>query len=179
MVAALTDSPDDNIAIIYGRLNYVDHDGNLVNVSQIPWEVVKQGVFIFMLIPHVGTLHRMDMFQKYGFFDETFKIAGDYDFILRVFENYEALYVPDVVQASMTVGGLSSNTCNWRKLWNEFKTVRQNHPYNRFAFGKGTVLAYSRLIRARVSLFLQEFTPAPVFRTLRYLKKKLFAHRTY
>jgi glycosyltransferase involved in cell wall biosynthesis len=45
-------------------------------------------------IIHVGALHHYTLFEKYGNFDATFKIAGDYDFLLRILPNELTSFVP-------------------------------------------------------------------------------------
>ena len=37
-----------------------------------------------MNICHVGVLHNKSLFEKYGFFDERYIVAGDYEFLMRV-----------------------------------------------------------------------------------------------
>jgi glycosyltransferase involved in cell wall biosynthesis len=39
-----------------------------------------------MLFSHTGCLHRDVCFQQFGFFNKTYKIAGDYEFLLRCVE---------------------------------------------------------------------------------------------
>jgi glycosyltransferase involved in cell wall biosynthesis len=47
-------------------------------------------------IPHQATFVKRELFNKYGMFDETFKITGDYDLLLRlvVKHSIQSQYVP-------------------------------------------------------------------------------------
>jgi len=56
--------------------------------------------------PHPGIFHNKNLFNKYGNFNNQYKIAGDYEFLLRVVGkvNYEIL---DLTSVNMLAGGIS------------------------------------------------------------------------
>jgi hypothetical protein len=60
--------------------------------------------------PHPGSFIKKIIYKKYGYYDETYKIAADYDFFLRniYFKNlkFKILNTPSV---RMRLGGLSTN----------------------------------------------------------------------
>ena len=58
---------------------------------------------------HVGAMHRRNIFARYGRFDATYRIAGDYEFLLRAREDLNAAFMPTVTVA-MGAGGLSDST---------------------------------------------------------------------
>lgn len=60
----------------------------------------------FMDIGHVGAFHNVSLFKKYGLFETGFKIAADYEFLLRPKEKLVALYL-DEVTVLMRIGGFS------------------------------------------------------------------------
>jgi glycosyltransferase involved in cell wall biosynthesis len=62
----------------------------------------------YMTVAHVGSLHRRDLYTRYGKYDTSFRIVGDYEFLLRVGNNLQAGFV-DVVTVTMGDGGISSN----------------------------------------------------------------------
>ena len=62
----------------------------------------------YMNVAHVGSLHHKSLFQKYGYFDQSYKICGDYEFLLRPRENLIAGYI-DKAMAIMRTGGTSDN----------------------------------------------------------------------
>jgi glycosyltransferase involved in cell wall biosynthesis len=56
-------------------------------------------------IPHQAAFTRREYFDRVGRFDETFRIAMDYDHFLRARENLKAHFVP-LVLAGMRTGGV-------------------------------------------------------------------------
>jgi hypothetical protein len=52
-------------------------------------------------------LHRRDMFAEHGGFDTSFRIAGDYDLLLRELSHRNALHVGDLVVARVRMDGVS------------------------------------------------------------------------
>jgi glycosyltransferase involved in cell wall biosynthesis len=59
--------------------------------------------------PHPGTFIKKIIYKKYGFYDETFKIAGDYDFFLRnIYFNNLKFKILDTPSVRMRLGGLST-----------------------------------------------------------------------
>ena len=58
---------------------------------------------------HVGAMHHRSIFAKHGQFDATYRIAGDYEFLLRARKDLHAAFMPTVTVA-MGAGGLSDST---------------------------------------------------------------------
>jgi glycosyltransferase involved in cell wall biosynthesis len=59
-----------------------------------------------MTTAHVGSMHRFDLFEKYGEYDKGYKIAGDYELLLRAGKNLNSMFVEEVT-AAMLGGGKS------------------------------------------------------------------------
>ena len=59
--------------------------------------------------PHPGVFIKKIIYKKYGYYDETYKIAGDYDFFLRniYFKNLK-FKILDTPSVRMRLGGLST-----------------------------------------------------------------------
>jgi len=58
--------------------------------------------------PHPTLFLKKDVYEKFGVFDLNFKIAADYDFMLRILSNgIKVKYVPEVLY-KMRVGGASN-----------------------------------------------------------------------
>ena len=59
--------------------------------------------------PHPTLFLRKYVYQKHGLFDTSFRVAGDYDFMLRVMLDKEInlCYLPEVI-TKMRMGGLST-----------------------------------------------------------------------
>lgn len=100
-----TAAPDE--AIAYGRVARYDATGNLVSVMGEPWEQCRRDFFRRMNLPHPATFHRTDLFGRFGKFDTTFRIAGDYEFLLRVLRDSRARFIRGEPVSAMRHGGLS------------------------------------------------------------------------
>ncbi|MGC8981918.1 MAG: NAD-dependent epimerase/dehydratase family protein, partial [Minisyncoccia bacterium] len=61
----------------------------------------------YMNNAHVGSLHNLKLFKEIGLFDTEFKIAGDYEFLLRKKDRLNAAFV-NKVTAIMKVDGVSN-----------------------------------------------------------------------
>jgi glycosyltransferase involved in cell wall biosynthesis len=59
-----------------------------------------------MTTAHVGSLHRFGLFEKYGNYDTDYKIAGDYELLLRPGKDLNSIFVGEVTVA-MLAGGVS------------------------------------------------------------------------
>ena len=77
----------------------------------------------YMCVAHVGAMHNADFFKCYGQFDSTFRIAGDYELLLRAGSNLKAGFVNKVL-VRMEIGGISNqNTAVFRETFR----ARLNH----------------------------------------------------
>jgi hypothetical protein len=71
--------------------------------------------------PHQGILHRRALFEARGEFDASFRIAGDYELLLRELLTDEPLFLPLTV-AAMSQGGLSDPV---RSSWLTIREMRR------------------------------------------------------
>lgn len=111
MAAQLVQLPPD-IGVAYGQIMLLNNDGvKLYPVGQ-PWEEVKERFKQVMCIPHPAVLHRRSLFVQRGNFDESFRIAGDYELLLRELKTNDAVFIPDIVLTAMRQGGVSSDPTN-------------------------------------------------------------------
>lgn len=61
-----------------------------------------------MQVAHVGSIHHLSLYQKYGIYDESYKIVGDYELLLRAGNKLNAGYI-DTITANMCPGGISDS----------------------------------------------------------------------
>lgn len=92
---------------VYGDLNFIK-DGQTIR----KWESCKfnSSLLVKGWMPAHPTLFlKREVFQKHGLYDISFKIAADYDFILRIFkdESLKFEYLPLVI-TNMSIGGVST-----------------------------------------------------------------------
>ena len=59
-----------------------------------------------MTTAHVGSLHRFDLFEKYGNYDTSYKIVGDYELLLRPGKDLNSMFVGEIT-VTMPAGGNS------------------------------------------------------------------------
>jgi glycosyltransferase involved in cell wall biosynthesis len=93
--------------VVHGRLNLVTPSGVVAETLGRPWAEARRAFLAGIMIPHPGTLHHRSLFEEHGFFDESYRIAGDYDLLLRELLEHEPLFVDRVV-VDMRFGGMSS-----------------------------------------------------------------------
>lgn len=102
----------NEIRVAYGQVMLVNNGGeNLYPIGE-QWEKLKDRFRQIMCIPHPGLMHRRSLFEQYGQFDESFRIAGDYELLLRELRVANAFYIPDLIMVAMRQGGISSNPAN-------------------------------------------------------------------
>jgi glycosyltransferase involved in cell wall biosynthesis len=123
-VATLLDAGrDPAINYVSGQAVLVDDNGRARRIvgRRWDWERMKR----YQHIAHPGSLHRRSLFAQYGNFDESYPIALDYDFLLRVGRNIRAGFVAEPV----TLMGMSgqSNTQAWR-AFRENRRIQSSHP---------------------------------------------------
>lgn len=94
--------------VVYGRVAIVSPAGKVLYYEGAPWEEVERRFQSLMCIPHPGLMHHRSIFNDFGFFDPSFRIAGDYELLLRELRRRDALFAPGIVVAGMSSGGVSS-----------------------------------------------------------------------
>lgn len=97
---------------VYGDLVYVK-PGNTNKVVRY-WKTGDLKVSKFRwgwTLPHPSLFIRKSVYDKYGLYNDSYKIAGDYDLILRLFykRNIETKYIPQVL-VKMRTGGASNGS---------------------------------------------------------------------
>lgn len=116
-----------NIRVAYSQIMLLSENGQELYLSGEPWQKVKQRFKQLMSIPHPGTMHRRDLFEQHGYFDESFRIAGDYELLLRDLKTADAEFIPDLVTVGMLQGGISSNPKNTLSQLHEVRRAQQKH----------------------------------------------------
>jgi hypothetical protein len=103
-------------------------------VEGIPWARVRDRLQHLMSFTHSGSFCHRTVFQDHGWFDEAFKIAGDYEFALRELKDREAHYVPGVIIIGMQFGGASRSLNNRLLTAREYCRARAMHGLNCFSW---------------------------------------------
>lgn len=111
MASELVKIPSD-ILVVYGQIMLLSSNEEILYPIGEPWRGVKERFKQVMSIPHPGLMHRRSLFEQHGNFDESFRIGGDYELLLRELKTNDAFFVPDIIMIGMRHGGLSSNPSN-------------------------------------------------------------------
>ena len=121
MLDAAARDPSTNF--VSGQALLVDDDGNVRRVVGKRWDFARMKRY--QIIAHPGALHRRELFHRFGNFDESYRIACDYEFLLRAGRDISAAFVAEPV----TLMGMSgqSNTQAWR-AFRENRRIQTSHP---------------------------------------------------
>ena len=91
--------------VFYGRVAVIDS-------AHRKWTVYSPGGHELlpnnMSIPHPATFVRRELYKRHGIFDESYAIAGDWDFMLRLYLAGERFCLIDKVLAAFDNAGISS-----------------------------------------------------------------------
>jgi glycosyltransferase involved in cell wall biosynthesis len=101
-----------NTLIAYGKIVLLGRDELPMFELGEPWAKLSSQFVRKMCLPHPAVFHRRGLFETYGRFDPSFRIAGDYEFLLRSKGDQTPLFLEDLVVSAMRPGGLSSNPSN-------------------------------------------------------------------
>lgn len=114
--------------LYYGRVDVVNGAGRTVRTLGVDWTRARAAFFNgVMLVPHSGMLHRATLFREYGKFDDTFRIAGDYEFLLRIVVNRPPRFLNSVCAISMGNSGISSSLSTRYQSLLEARRARAKH----------------------------------------------------
>jgi glycosyltransferase involved in cell wall biosynthesis len=118
----------ENIRVAYGKIMLISADRSLPpHPVGEPWDQIKDFFQQFMCIPHVGTMHRRTLFERHGKFDESFRIAGDYEMLLRELATCDAVFFPGITTAAQRLGGISSDAVNYLATLHEVWRAQRLH----------------------------------------------------
>jgi glycosyltransferase involved in cell wall biosynthesis len=112
-----------NLVFISSRVKMIDCNNKLIRIKG--WPITYPLFFKEMTVAHPGALHSKILFQKFGEFNTNYKIAGDYEFLLRPGTSIEALHI-DKVSVIMREGGASDSV---KAIKEHFKAVTSTGDY--------------------------------------------------
>lgn len=112
--------------LLSGRVAVVNREGEILQVLGRPWRRWSRNSLRWLPLPYPGVFHHRSVFADVGGFDDSFRIAGDYDLLVRVLEASDVEFVPEVL-TGMEWGGISSATDSELKMLREIAMVWQKH----------------------------------------------------
>jgi len=96
------------VRVVYGKLGLINARGELIYRIGISWDKFREKFRQGACIPHPATMYHKSLFEDHGYFDESFSIAGDYEFLLRELKYSDAFFLTGITMAAMQQGGVSS-----------------------------------------------------------------------
>jgi len=80
VLAAVASAPQAEI--IYGDIAFA---GQSSEVKHFP-NVLREGYLLENMMPHQASFIQRKLFEQYGLYDESYRVAGDYEFFVRMIE---------------------------------------------------------------------------------------------
>ena len=152
-IANTVNLADLQAKLVYSKVAIVNAQHELLYTVGEPWESAKIKLGDVMSVPHPGMLHHHTWFKKYGLFDTSYQIAGDYEMLFRGWPQENAAFVSDVIVVGMMQGGVSSMPRNairqLKEVWRAQKMRGKRFP------GRLLVAAMTRVyMRLIIQTFL-------------------------
>jgi glycosyltransferase involved in cell wall biosynthesis len=117
-----------HIRVAYGQVMLLNGGGERLYAIGEPWERLRQRFLKSMCIPHPGMMHRRSLFEAHGGFDESFRIAGDYELLLRELKVADAAFIPNLITVGMRQGkGESSHPDATLRVLQETRRAQRMH----------------------------------------------------
>ena len=100
--------------VFFGDVVYFRNSNFKKIIRSYPAKNFDQKILMYgNMPPHTGSFYKKEIFQKYGYYKTNFKIAGDFEHILRIIKvkklDYEIL---NLIITRMRTGGLSGKNFN-------------------------------------------------------------------
>jgi glycosyltransferase len=96
---------------------------------------------------HPTLFLRREVYEKYGQFDTSYRIAADYDFILRIFSQpgFSAIYLPEIF-INMRMGGASTGSLKnlLKKSKEDYLILKRNKTGNIFTLFRKIISKFSQ-----------------------------------
>lgn len=133
--------------IIMGKINFVDNKGVVIKEFPANAQLSKTAYERNQMINHPATIVPCWVYEKYGLYDEQFRIAADKDWFHRIYpQNIPFLYLDDSL-TNMRKGGASGHL-TYRKMVKEQVRFFKNKYGVSFRFIGHMLLWHVRYIKA-------------------------------
>jgi glycosyltransferase involved in cell wall biosynthesis len=117
----------EGLDLCHGLAAQVDASGRVVRTfgRHAPKHVLMRK----MRIAHPTVVVRREIYQRYGAFSIGFRIAGDHEFILRIWDRIKIGFLPEVL-VHMEIGGMSTSNENVVRSYRESMAAAILHGAN-------------------------------------------------
>jgi glycosyltransferase involved in cell wall biosynthesis len=92
--------------LCHAYIAQINRQGSLV--KRVGKNVNKKELLKKMRVAHPSVFVTKAVYEKYGYFSQGFKVAGDHEFLLRIWPFINISFIPDVV-VKMRLGGVSNS----------------------------------------------------------------------
>jgi glycosyltransferase involved in cell wall biosynthesis len=137
------------VTLVSARVDMTGASGAVVRSSGEVWRLTTMKKY--MAVAHPGAWHHRSLFDIYGNFDSGYRLAGDYEFLLRSTASIRAAFIPESL-VTMQLGGIS-NRSYWLHVAENYSVLRKCPIGGRFH-------AMRFLLRASVSRILSRMRVA-------------------
>ena len=127
---------NDKADIIYGNVRMISHENNIDYIQK--YNNVDKIYLTTKNICHQAMFSRKKLYNRYGSFNTSYKIAGDYDWYLRmILENNVTSHYVDIIVSVFSLDGVSGDLKYRKATLTEFNRVaRQYFAYRDRLIGK-------------------------------------------
>ena len=130
IIKLIQTDPQREIDIFYAKvliLNLFDNKGHIWKASEVSnYSLYRSS------IPHPSTVYSKNAFKKCGLFDISYRIAGDYEWVVRAYIKHKLVFKSsDKVISVFLKGGISTDKAN-KSIGKLEKDKVRNKYYNRY-----------------------------------------------
>ncbi len=126
VVAELIKLPEE-VRVAYGKAAICRGYEDEGRVLGQPWDKAKVALTKGIMIPHVATFHHRSLFELHGNFDDSFRLAGDMEFLCRELLQHDAKFI-DVLVTRHYHGGVTTIPRN--RVVGKQEVLRISRQYN-------------------------------------------------
>lgn len=106
---------------------YPDRFNKTPKLRRLDLQDVRKKFLYHRTLHHQATFIKSNLFQRYGVYDQEYKIYGDWDFFLRVINKGASLEFIKTCIANYTFDGISSTELGTELSRKEIRKIRKRH----------------------------------------------------
>lgn len=122
---------DSHEKILVGRMNLVDDEGKRVSTTPTPTQTIIRHAFKRdTMVTHPATIVPKSIYEKYGYYDERFRIAADMDWFHRIYTRGASYMCTDAILTNFTLGGASTSSDYKKELLERLLFTRNKYGHS-------------------------------------------------
>jgi len=125
----VTSNPD----IMYGNVQFSDKNGE-VKRKWNSGEYKEYKVHLGWMPPHTCSIVKTSIYEKFGLFDQSYKISADYKFLFKIMRAKKSFLYANELLIDMEIGGVSTLNFNshFTKILEDFRAIEGTWLYSSF-----------------------------------------------